>query len=126
VNFSRTRGAYISQVGKAGPRGPAGIDQNTLTAVIKGVSTKTTVLLLTKDVDAGMSFFVNSGGTHYTKTGDDGDLGVSEIEFLSSPRIQFWIGGVKLIKQIHLLWLSRYSFTVYQPFQVGDFFEILS
>ena len=114
MNVTRNGAIHRVQTGKAGPQGPA------------SSATRTTLLTLTQACPSGTSFFVNSGGTHYTKSGDDGDLRADASTFAADCNVQVYLNGAKLIKSIHLLWLSRYSFTALQPFQAGDFLEILS
>lgn len=89
-------------------------------------ATRATLLTLTQDCPSGTSFFVNSGGTHYIKSGADGDLRADASAFDADCNVQLYLNGTKLIKSVHLLWLSRYSFTAFQLFHAGDFLEIIS
>lgn len=88
-------------------------------------ATNTTVLVITKDSPSGTSFFTNSSGTHYTKEGDDGDLGITEPDF-HNEKIQFFLNGLNLIKADHLVWTSRYSFNFLFEVSEEDWIKILS
>lgn len=100
-----------------GPTGPAGT---------AGGASRTTLLNITQYSPSGTSFFVNSGGTHYTFNLEAGNLGATETAFLENDVIQIYLRGTKLLKTKHIKWLSEYSFTLYMPIDTGDYLEILS
>lgn len=102
--------------GPTGPPGSPGI----------GGASRTTLLTITQQSPSGTSFFVNSGGTHYTFDLEAGDLGLSETMYLENEAIQIYLRGTKLLKNKHTQWVSQFSFVLKMPVDIGDYLEILS
>lgn len=103
-------------------RGPTGL---TGTAGIGGAS-RTTLLRVTQQSPPGTVFFVNSGSTHYTFSGEVGNLGTSALNYLSNEAVQIYLNSGKLLKEEHTEWITEYSFILYMPVDIGDYLEILS
>ena len=102
--------------------GPTGLSGTT---GIGGAS-RTTLLRITQQSPSGTVFFVNSGSTHYTFSGEVGNLGASAMNYLSNEAVQVYLRAGKLLKEEHTEWITEYSFILYMPVDIGDYLEILS
>jgi hypothetical protein len=103
-------------------RGPTGLTG----APGAGGASRTTLLEITQQSPSGTAFFVNSGSTHYTFSGETGNLGASALNYLSNEAVQIYLRGGKLLKKKHTEWITEYSFILYMPVDIGDYLEILS
>ena len=98
-----------------GPTGPA-----------RETAKYTTVLKITVDSPAGTSFFTNSSGTNYIKSGDDGDLRITGTDFLNDQIVQFYLNGANLIKSEHISRTGQYSFNFWFGTSKDDWIKIIS
>lgn len=89
-------------------------------------ASRTTILVITVDSPAGTSFFTNSSGTNYIKSGDDGDLRISGTDFLNDKIVQFYLNGANLIKSEHISWTGQYSFNFGFGTSKDDWIKIIS
>jgi hypothetical protein len=109
------RSAGISP-GPEGPIGPTG-----------GVSsTKTTKLSITGSKPVSSVYSVTSGGPGYEKTGDDGDLGTTEVAFNASCSLFVFLNGLNLSKGVQVIRLSPTTFQLEAIVDNGDELLILS
>lgn len=95
-------------------------------APVLEVPTKKTELDITQTISSGTEFSVVASGTGYTKTGDDGNLGISEAFYLASLVIKLFIDGVDIDKSDETTWVSSQIFTLTFPVDAGDKLTILS
>lgn len=98
-----------------GPTGPA-----------RETAKYTTVLKITVDSPSGTSFFTNSSGTNYIKSGDDGDLRITSADFLNDKIVQFYLNGANLIKSERVSWTGQYSFNFLFGTSKDDWIKIIS
>ena len=85
-----------------------------------------TRLDITGTINANVTFSVNSSGVNYTKSRDDGNLGVDAAEFLSDARIEILPNGLGTRKGVDVVWISVTSFQISKKFYNGDFITIKS
>lgn len=102
------------------------VTQSVITPVALDIPTKRTELDITQTIGAGTEFSVVASGTGYTKSGHDGDLGVSEAFFEASLVISLYIDGVEIDKSDEVGWVSSQVFTLTFPVDAGDKLIILS
>ena len=85
-----------------------------------------TLLSITGSIAAVTPFSVTSGGTGYTKSGDDGNLLASAALFNEQESISIFLNGVYQEKGIHATWLSAASFKLDVAVDNGDEITIIS
>ncbi len=90
------------------------------------IASRTTLLNITEKVPANNDFFVNSGGTYYTKEKDNGFLLMNDAAFQDNEKIQAYLNGTNLIKNTHWFWTSPVSFRFLFAVDAGDFIKVVS
>lgn len=88
--------------------------------------TRTTRIEITGYIADLTTFSITSSGANYTKSGDDGNLKISESVFNESEPIMFFLNGVYLYKGTEVNWVSEFSFNLSSPVDNGDNIYILS
>lgn len=85
-----------------------------------------TFLTVSGSISAGTILNVLASGVNYVKSGDNGNLGSSSTIFQNDDRIQLYLNGVKVIKQINVIWDSSTTFHILIDLDSGDTITINS
>jgi len=106
----------------------AGYDRNMSVSQLaaKLTAVKNTGLTITGFIVSTTTLSVTSNGTNFVKSGDNGNLGASDSEFLSIEFIQCFLNGVALIKGTEMIWISSTSFSISVDLDLGDKLIVLS
>ena len=90
------------------------------------IAVNTTILSVTAKKASGSNFFVDSGGTDYSKARDDGSLLANATAFLNNEKIQIFLNGNNLQKGTDVTWTSAVSFNFNFGTDNGDVIKVIS
>lgn len=93
---------------------------------INDVSSNDTLLEITGLSVAGTVFDVTASGATWTKTRDNGYLGINAAAFLSFKKIRVELNGQNREKVISSNWVSATTFTLNIDVNAGDYIKIYS
>lgn len=77
-----------------------------------------TIISATANNLAFTTFDLTASGVGFTKSGDDGDIGASNSEFLTLSRVKILFGGVELQKGTEAIWVSSTSLKINSPLSI--------
>lgn len=90
------------------------------------IALNTTILNVTATKASGSNFFVDSGGTDYTKSRDNGNLLANALAFLDNEKVQIFLNGNNLQKGSDVIWTSPVSFNFNFGTDNGDVIKVIS
>ena len=90
----------------------------------EGIATAKTSLDITGNIAALTAFSVVASGVNYTKSDDDGYIGLTAAIFNDSVGILILLNGVEQEKSTQAVWVSSTTFTLSTETFIGDVIKI--